>query len=230
MLFWDDISGILGSYLWPKLFIYFVHLSDKRVREIQDIPISTLVSAIRSFVGMVNYFHDFIPSLSSYLGPLTDLTKKRNFGEYNGFEMTEKVISAFRIVKDQVAHHTSRVLMNAYDSLILYTHASTRVIDGVLMQVQGGKEKPCVFVSHRLSDQATRWGWWIWISSLLCSAWRIFVLTYLVNNLRWEWITWTLCTSPIRLFPNWSDRGSSFRSSVFRSSTSLELKTWFPMD
>ena len=55
---------------------------------------------------MVNYFRDFIPSLSSYLGPLTDLTKKRNFGEY-GFEMTEKAISAFKIVKDQVAHHTS---------------------------------------------------------------------------------------------------------------------------
>ena len=47
--------------------------------------------------------------------------------------------------------------MNAYDPLILYTDASTMAIGGVLMQVQGGKEKPCVLVSHRLSDQATRW-------------------------------------------------------------------------
>jgi len=58
-----------------------VHLNDKRVRWIQDIPIHTSVLAIRSFVGMINYFRDFIPSLSSYLRPLTDLTKKRNFGE-----------------------------------------------------------------------------------------------------------------------------------------------------
>ena len=123
--------------------------SDKRVQVIQDIP--TSVSAIRSFVGMVNYFRDFFPSLSSYLGPLTDLTKKKNFGEY-GFEMTEKVISAFKFVKDQVAHNTSRILMNAHDPLILYTDAA---IGGVFMQVQGGREKPCVFVSHRLSDQAT---------------------------------------------------------------------------
>ena len=143
-----------------------VHLSDKRVRGIQDIPIPTSVSAIRSFVGMVNYFRDFIPSLFSYLGPLTDLTKKRNFGEY-GFEMTEKAIAAFQIVKDQVAHHTSRVIMNAHDPLILYTDASTRDIGGVLMQVQGGREKPCVFVSHKLSDQATRWSW---NSSLSCSV------------------------------------------------------------
>ena len=75
-----------------------VHLSDKRVRGIQDIPIPTSVSSIRSVVGIVNYFRDFIPSLSSYLGTLNDLTKKRNFGEY-GFEMTEKAISAFKLSK-----------------------------------------------------------------------------------------------------------------------------------
>ena len=44
-----------------------VHLSDKRVWGIQDISIPTSVLAIRIFVGMVNYFRDFIPSLSSYI-------------------------------------------------------------------------------------------------------------------------------------------------------------------
>jgi len=46
---------------------YGVHLSDKRVQGIKDLPIPTSVSAVRSFVGMVNYFRDFIPALSSYL-------------------------------------------------------------------------------------------------------------------------------------------------------------------
>jgi len=101
---------------------------------------------------MVHYFIDFISSLSSYLGPLTELTKKKKIGE-NGFKMTENAISSFKIVKDQVAYHTSRVVMNASDPLILYTYASTRAIGGVLMQVQGGREKPCVFVSHILSEQ-----------------------------------------------------------------------------
>ena len=105
---------------------------------------------------MVNYFRDFIPSLSSYLGLLLELTKKRNFGEY-GFQMTEKVISDFKIVKDQVTYHTCRVLMNASDPLFLYTDASTKAIAGVLMQIHGGREKPCVFVSHTLSEQLGEW-------------------------------------------------------------------------
>ena len=48
--------------------------------------------------------------------------------------------------------------MNSSDPLILYTDASKRAVRGVLMQVQGGREKPCVFVSHTLSEQSTRWG------------------------------------------------------------------------
>ena len=35
---------------------------------------------------------------------------------------------------------------------------STRPIGGVLMQIQDGMEKHVIFVSHVLSDQATRWG------------------------------------------------------------------------
>ena len=90
------------EFLSHIFYKHGLHLSNKRVRGIQDIPIPTSVSTIRSFVGMVNYFRDFIPSLSSYLGPLTDLTKKKIFGD-NGFKMTEKQISFFKIVKDQVA-------------------------------------------------------------------------------------------------------------------------------
>ena len=48
--------------------------------------------------------------------------------------------------------------MNDEDPLVLYTDASTKAIAGVLMQIQGGIEKPCIFVSHALSEQASRWG------------------------------------------------------------------------
>ena len=70
--------------------------------------------------------------------------------------MTENALAAFWRVK--VMAHMTRVLMNASDPLILYKDASTREIGGLLMQVQGGRERPCVFVSHMLSELATRWG------------------------------------------------------------------------
>ena len=113
MLIWNDFSGVLG-HIFDE---YGVLLSDKMVQTIKDLPIPTSVPAVRSFVGIVNYFRDFIPSLSSYLLPLTELTKKLNFGE-NGFEMREEALRAFWRVKDQIMAHTTRVLMNDYSNLI----------------------------------------------------------------------------------------------------------------
>ena len=63
-----------------------VLLSEKRVQGIRVISVPTLVSEVKIYVGMVNYFRDFIPSLSSYVN-MTEPTKKKNFGK-NGFEMT----------------------------------------------------------------------------------------------------------------------------------------------
>jgi len=48
--------------------------------------------------------------------------------------------------------------MNKRNQLVLYTDASTKAIAGILMQIQEGMENPCLFVSHALSEQASKWG------------------------------------------------------------------------
>ena len=90
--------------LWYEISVKFLgHIFDEnKVHGVQDIPIPTSVSAVRSFVGMLITFETSFQA--SYL-PLTELTKKKIFGE-NVFQMTENVISAFKIAKDQVEHHT----------------------------------------------------------------------------------------------------------------------------
>jgi hypothetical protein len=54
-----------------------VRLSDARVQGIRAVPEPTLVQAVRSFIGMVNYFRDFIPDLSGHLIPLFALTSEK---------------------------------------------------------------------------------------------------------------------------------------------------------
>ena len=53
-----------------------VTLSNSRVQGIRDLPEPTSVKGVRSFIGMVNYFRDFIKGLSNHLIPLTQLAKK----------------------------------------------------------------------------------------------------------------------------------------------------------
>jgi len=70
--------------------------------------------------------------------------------------------------------------MNAYDPFILYADASTKDIGGI--DASPKEEKPCVFVSHRLSDQATTWGVMDLFAFVFCV--KILILTNLVNYLR----------------------------------------------
>jgi hypothetical protein len=55
-----------------------VKMSDSRVQGINDLPEPTSVKGVRSFIGMANYFRDFVKGLSSHMIPLTALTKKKS--------------------------------------------------------------------------------------------------------------------------------------------------------
>ena len=115
-------------------------MSDERVQGIRQIPEPTSLKAVRSFVGMVNYFRDSINGLSGHLIPLTELTKKRDSSEE--FILTNSARISFENIKGLLIQRTKLTIMNEEDQLVLYTDASTKAIAGVLMQIQGGIEKP----------------------------------------------------------------------------------------
>jgi len=96
--------------------------------------------------------------------------------------MSHEGRAAFSYIKDLLSQSFPLVIMNE-DPLILYTDA----IGGVLIQVQNGIEKPVIFISHTLSDQATLWGMMELELYPSCVACRISHLTFLASNLRSEW-------------------------------------------
>ena len=94
-----------------------VRLSGARVKGIQELPEPTSVKGVRSFIGMVNYFRDFIKGLSSYMISLTALTKKNSASET--FRMTQEGRAAFALIKDLLSKSLQLVIMNEQDPLIL---------------------------------------------------------------------------------------------------------------
>ena len=86
-----------------------VRLSDARVKGIQEFPKKSSVKGVRSFIGMVNYFRDFIKGLSNYMIPLTALTKKNSASE--PFRMTQEGRAAFALIKDLLSKSSQLVIM-----------------------------------------------------------------------------------------------------------------------
>jgi hypothetical protein len=89
------------------------------------------------------------------MAPLLELTKK---SVHLRFEWNPEAENAFKDLKQALVTHAKLVHINDTDPLILYTDASTKAIAGVLVQVTNGVEHPAIYVSHVLSDAATRWG------------------------------------------------------------------------
>ena len=131
-------------------------LSDERVQGIRKIPEPISLKALRSFVGMVNYFRDSINGLSGYLIPSIALTKKRYSSKE--FSFTDSARISFEKIEDLLVQMTKLTITNEQDQLIVYTDASMKAIAAVLIQIHEGIERPCLFVSHATSEEASKWG------------------------------------------------------------------------
>jgi hypothetical protein len=130
------------------------HMSDARKQGIIDMAAPTSVKQLRSFLGMVNFFRDFIPQLSQALGSLTELTKK---SAQKMFQWTESAESAFVKTKGLIADSTALYQLDEVGKVTLYTDASKAGIGGTLMQIQEYMERPILFISHKFSAAAQNW-------------------------------------------------------------------------
>ena len=53
-------------------------MDPKKIDAIENWEPPSSVKGVRSFVGFINFYRDFIPGFSKIAAPLTDLTKKEN--------------------------------------------------------------------------------------------------------------------------------------------------------
>jgi len=111
------------------------------------------VKQVRSFIGMVNYFRDFIPNLSSHLVVLTALTRKDVNFVWGDAEQT-----AFDHLKSLIWESAKLTHLNLIGDITLFTDASIQGIGSVLMQKNSdGVNCPILFLSQKFSLSAQKW-------------------------------------------------------------------------
>jgi hypothetical protein len=115
----------------------------KKVEAIQTWPVPKNVHVIKSFLGLVNYFHEFIEHYSEIAVPLTDLTKKSHPWVWTG-----RCQDAFELLKQQL---TEASLLCTPDESLPYEV----VTDASDLGLGGGLLQECQFVafeSRKLND------------------------------------------------------------------------------
>lgn len=121
-----------------------------KVEAIQKIKPPTNVSELKTYLGIINYYHKFIPNVATILEPLHILLRngqewKWTTEQQNAFERTK-----IELISPRVLTH-----FDPSKPIILTTDASPHGIAAVLSHQTENGEKPVGFVSRSL-NQAER--------------------------------------------------------------------------
>ena len=124
-----------------------LHPAESKVRAIRDTPTPTNVTELKSFLGLLNYYHKFLPDLATQLAPLHNLLCQNAKWSWTCIHD-----EAFTQAKSLL--HSSSLLVH-YDEnkpLIIACDASPYGVGAVLShRMADGSELPVAYESRSLS-------------------------------------------------------------------------------
>ncbi|GFR94628.1 Pol polyprotein, partial [Elysia marginata] len=125
----------------------------EKVKAITEFPKPNDKKALQRFLGMLNYYHRFLPGIAKCLAPLTEATKSRS----KVITWTDDCQTAFEAAKSSLA---SATLLNHPDpksETRLSTDASDSAIGAELSQKHHGMWRPIAFFSRKLTSPQSRY-------------------------------------------------------------------------
>ena len=124
-----------------------------RVQAIEKFPTPTDKTSLQEFLGLLNYYHRFLPNAAHLLSPLHAMLKK----EAGPFTWTDEHATAFAKAKSTLAHAALLVHPSATATTAVTIDASDKAVGGSLEQFLDGIWKPLAFFSSSLKPAETRY-------------------------------------------------------------------------
>ena len=134
-------------YLGHVIDVEGIHPTDDKVTAIKNAPVPQNVQQLRSYLGLIHYYHNFLSNISSLLAPLHELTRldtewKWGTIHQKAFAQSKALLSSSKVL----AHYDPQL------PIIVSSDASAYGIGSVLShRMPDGSEKPVAFASRSLS-------------------------------------------------------------------------------
>jgi transposase InsO family protein len=131
-----------------------LHLSDERLQGLKDIPLPRTKTALRSFLGLCNYYRSFVSHLAELVLPLQDLLNQTK----TKVPWSPALEQQFDSVKARLAEATTLSHPDYSQPLFVRCDASDLGVGGVLFQVTAdGVDRPIAFVSKSFNQTQKNW-------------------------------------------------------------------------
>lgn len=164
------------TYVGKEISEDGINMADDKIQHVLDFPKPETNTQMRSFLGLANYFREFVPNHSNIVHPLQDMidyaAKKRT-----AITWTPDGETAFVAVKELIARCPLLHFVNDSAPITLMTDASDYGIGGYLFQRVDEIDQPIAFISKSLTETQLRW------STLQKEAYAIFFVCKKLNSL-----------------------------------------------
>lgn len=147
------------TFLSHKITMDGITPSPNRVDKIRDFPEPKSLKQLQRFIGMVNYYHRFIPNLAKKMIPLYDLLTqlRRNKRQTGDIEWSIECQESFDDIKSSLINVTLLTFPKENAPLRLSTDASGTDVGAVLEQLEDKGWRPIAFFSKKLDDKQSKY-------------------------------------------------------------------------
>ena len=128
----------------------------EQVQVIRDFPQPTSLRQLREFLGLINFYHRFIPRCADVLTPLNALLKATPSNSRT-LQWTTETATAFEDIKKALANATLLVHPKPDAPINIMTDASDIAIGAVFQQHLDGKWCPLTYFSRKLTPAEQRY-------------------------------------------------------------------------
>ena len=155
-----------------------ISMSTKKINSVLDFPKPQVNTQLRSFLGLANYFRNFVPNHSNVVAPLNQMVD-HSAKKQKALVWTPAGEEAFIKIRTLIADSPTLFFMDATAPIYLMTDASDYGIGGYLYQIVNNDKQLVSLVSKALTTTQLAW------STIQKEAYAIFFCcTYLDNLLR----------------------------------------------
>ena len=140
------------DYLGHEISAEGVRPDPQKVEAIQNIRPPNTVKQVRSFLGLVGFYRQFIKNFAEVANPLTQLTKK-----FCRFSWSSECQKSFETLKRELCKNVVLAHPDQNKPYKLYTDASQFAVGAVLTQEVGNEERVIQFLSKQLNKSQIKW-------------------------------------------------------------------------
>ena len=111
---------------------------------------------LKSFLGLVTYFHSHIRNHSMIVRPLHEMV--RDYKPRNKLQWNSGTTAAFLKIQEAINNCPTLYYIDDFSPIFLHTDASDYGIGAYLFQLKEGIEYPIAFISKAFKKEQLRWG------------------------------------------------------------------------